>query len=56
MEVSSGPGGVGTGRGASGGGMRGPGMANDTQALDDLNSNISLDLSNILDHYFVLYE
>ena len=56
MEVSSGPGGVGTGRGAGGGGMRGPGMANDTQSLDDLNSNISLDLSNILDHYFVLYE
>ena len=56
MEVSSGPGGVGTGRGAGGGGMRGPGMANDTQALDDLNLNISLDLSNILDHYFVLYE
>ena len=42
-----------TGGGVGGSGM---GMANDTQALDDLNANISLDLSNTLEHHLAFNE
>ena len=42
--------------GEAGGGVPGSGMMNDTMALDDLNSNINLDLAKILDTYFTLNE
>ena len=44
------------GVGVAGGGGHGSGMANDAAALDDLNSNLSLDLTNVLDTYFTLNE